>query len=66
MYKTPFEKFEKYSPYDSAQALADFLVPYIESGARIFNIAARGPNEDTCIDTIAEVTDVLHGVCPDL
>ena len=27
MYRTPFEKFEKYSPYGSAQAIADFIAP---------------------------------------
>ena len=66
MYRTPFEKFEKYSPYGSAKVIAEFLVPYIDSGARIFNIAARGANEEVCIDTIAEVSDILHGAYPDL
>ena len=66
MYRTPFEKFEKYSPYGSAQLIADFIVPYIENGARTFNIAARGPNEETCIDTIAEVSEILHGAFPEL
>ena len=66
MYRTPFEKFEKYSPYGSAQAIADFIVPYIENGARIFNIAARGENEETCIDTIADVSAILHNAFPEL
>ena len=66
MYRTPFEKFEKYSPYGSAKVIADFIVPYIENGARIFNIAARGENEETCIDTIAEVSEILHSAFPDL
>ncbi len=66
MYRTPFEKFEKYSPYGSAQVIADFLAPYIEKGARIFNVAARGPDEETCIDTVAEVSDILHRAFPDL
>lgn len=66
MYRTPFEKFEKYSPYGSARVIADFIVPYIENGARTFNIAARGPNEETCIDTIAEVSAILHSAFPEL
>jgi alkanesulfonate monooxygenase SsuD/methylene tetrahydromethanopterin reductase-like flavin-dependent oxidoreductase (luciferase family) len=66
MYRTPFEKFEKYSPYGSAKVIADFIVPYIENGARIFNIAARGETEEICIDTIAEVSEILHSAFPDL
>ena len=66
MYRTPFEKFEKYSPYGSAQAIADFIAPYVENGARIFNIAARGENEETCIDTIADVSAILHNAFPEL
>ena len=66
MYRTPFEKFEKYSPYGSAKVIADFIVPYIENGARIFNIAARGENEEACIDTIAEVSEILHRAFPAL
>jgi hypothetical protein len=66
MYRTPFEKFEKYSPYGSAQVIADFIIPYIENGACIFNIAARGENKETCIDTTAEVSEILHKAFPEL
>ncbi|MFP6656404.1 MAG: LLM class flavin-dependent oxidoreductase, partial [Myxococcota bacterium] len=34
MYQTPFERFERYSPYGSAADIADQLAPYIESGCR--------------------------------
>lgn len=42
------------------------LPPYVENGARIFNIAARGENEETCIDTIADVSAILHNAFPEL
>ena len=66
MYRTPFEKFEKYTPYGTPQLIADFISPYIENGARTFNIAARGENEEVCIDTVAEVSQILHSSYPDL
>ena len=66
MYRTPFEKFEKYRPYGSAQVIADFIIPYIENGACIFNIAARGENEEICIDTTAEISEILHKAYPEL
>tara|TARA_B100001105_G_scaffold233909_1_gene208129 strand:+ start:238 stop:429 length:192 start_codon:yes stop_codon:yes gene_type:complete len=55
-----------FHPYGSAQVIADFIIPYIENGTRIFNIAARGENKETCIDTIAEVSEILHKAFPEL
>lgn len=66
MYRVPFERFEKYSPWGTASDIAEFLMPYVEAGARIFNIAARGAHEELCIDTVAEVSETLHRAYPDL
>lgn len=59
MYRIPFEKFERYSPYGSAEETAEFLSGYVDQGARVLNLAARGPSEEYCIDHIAKVTELL-------
>jgi hypothetical protein len=38
MYRTPFERFERYSPYGTPAEVADFLAPYVEAGSRFFNL----------------------------
>lgn len=66
MYRVPFEKFEKYSPHGSPEAIAEFLSGYIDKGVRTFNIAAQGADEETCIDAVAEISELLHDAYPDL
>lgn len=65
-YQVPFEKFERYSPYGSALEIAEYLSPYVELGARTLNIAPRGPSEELCIDTVAEVSALLKKEFPQL
>ncbi len=66
MYRMPFENFEKYSPYGSAVRIAEFLVPYIEAGARYLNLTPRGPSPEACIDTVSEVAGLLKKEFPEL
>lgn len=65
-YRVPFEKFERYSPYGTAQEIADYLMPYVELGAHTLNLAPRGPSAELCIDTIAEVSEILKKEFPQL
>ncbi len=65
-YQVPFEKFERYSPYGSAAEIAEFLMPYVELGAHTLNLAPRGPSEEMCLDTIAEVSEILKKEFPAL
>ena len=37
-YQMPFEPFERYSPYGTAEEVADFLYPYVEAGCSVFNV----------------------------
>ena len=60
MYQVPFENFEKYSPYGSATEIADFLIPYVQAGARILNICPRGPSEAYNIEIVNEVTRLVR------
>lgn len=58
-YRLPFEAFEKYSPYGTAEQIADFLRPYRDAGCRLFNIKPCAEDESTGIDTVAQVRKLL-------
>ncbi len=66
MYRIPFEKFEKYSPYGTAEHIAEFLAPYIEAGARYLNFTPRGPSWQACIEAVHDVSVILKKEFPDL
>ena len=59
LYRTPFERFERYSPYGSPAEIADFLAPYAESGCRFFNLMPLAESTEAGIDAIAEIRERL-------
>ncbi len=59
-YRIPFERFEKYSPYGTAEDVADFLVPYVESGCRVFNIMPVAESPEAGIDAVTQVAERLR------
>lgn len=65
-YRVPFEKFERYTPYGTPKEIAEFLAAYVERGARILNIEARGDSTEQSIEAVSEVSDILHRAFPDL
>jgi hypothetical protein len=54
-YRIPFARFEKYSPYGTAAAVADFLAAYRDAGCRLFNIMPLAATEEAGIDAVAEI-----------
>jgi alkanesulfonate monooxygenase SsuD/methylene tetrahydromethanopterin reductase-like flavin-dependent oxidoreductase (luciferase family) len=60
MYRIPFERFERYSPYGSPEAVARSLVPYVEAGCTSFNIMPVCESEEAGIDAVAEVRERLR------
>ena len=58
-YRTPFERFERYSPYGSASEIADFLRPYAEAGCRVFNVMPVAASAEAGIDAVAEIRERL-------
>ena len=58
-YKLPFEAFEKYSPYGSADEIAEFLMPYAENGCKLFNIKACAADESSAIDAVGQIRERL-------
>ncbi|MAE96895.1 MAG: LLM class flavin-dependent oxidoreductase [Deltaproteobacteria bacterium] len=59
-YRTPYERFERYSPYGSAAEIADFLAPYAAAGCRFFNIMPIAPSPEAGIDAVAEIRERLN------
>ena len=60
-YKTDFEPFERYTPYGTADDIAQFLLPYVEAGASTFNLTPCGPDPATEIAVVADVKRLLRG-----
>ena len=64
LYRLPFDKFARYSPYGTPEEVADFLLPYMEAGASIFNIKPCAATEEAGIAAVAEVTARLKQAQP--
>jgi alkanesulfonate monooxygenase SsuD/methylene tetrahydromethanopterin reductase-like flavin-dependent oxidoreductase (luciferase family) len=61
-YQTPFERFERYSPYGTAMDIAEFLAPYVVAGCTTFNLIPQAPDIETAVEGAAEVRRLLaHG-----
>ena len=61
MYRIPFERFEKYSPYGSPEAVGDFLAAYVAAGCLDFNIMAVAESSEHAVDGIAAIRERLEG-----
>ncbi len=55
MYRTPFARFERYSPWGSAAEIADFLAPYVDAGCRDINLMCLAESYEAEIAAVAEV-----------
>jgi len=58
-YQLPFERFEKWSPYGTAEDLAGFLAPYAEAGCHDVNMIINGPDLEAEAEAVAEVRRLL-------
>ena len=54
-YRIPYERFERYSPFGTAEDVARFLLPYRDAGCRLINITAIAGSEEAAIDAVAEI-----------
>lgn len=59
MYGMPFEAFERWSPYGSAEDVAAFLAPYVDAGVRDLNLICPGPDRAAVLARVAEVRRLL-------
>jgi alkanesulfonate monooxygenase SsuD/methylene tetrahydromethanopterin reductase-like flavin-dependent oxidoreductase (luciferase family) len=60
-YQIPFERFEKYSPYGTAEDVAEFLVPYVDAGCTSFNLIPQADDQDAALAGAAAVKKLLVG-----
>jgi hypothetical protein len=58
-YQTPFERFERYSPYGTAADVAEFLAPYVAAGCTTFNLIPQAPDVEAAIEGAVEVKRLL-------
>jgi alkanesulfonate monooxygenase SsuD/methylene tetrahydromethanopterin reductase-like flavin-dependent oxidoreductase (luciferase family) len=58
-YQLPFERFERYCPYGTADDVAEFLVPYAEAGCAEFNLIPQSPDPDQAVAGVAAVKKLL-------
>lgn len=60
LYGIPFERFERYVPCGRPEQIAAALAPYVEAGARQFNIVPEGGGLEASIDAIGAVKEQLE------
>jgi alkanesulfonate monooxygenase SsuD/methylene tetrahydromethanopterin reductase-like flavin-dependent oxidoreductase (luciferase family) len=60
LYRLPFEKFARYSPYGTAEDVAAALRPYLEVGCRSFNLVAVAEDAERTIDAASAVRALLR------
>ena len=58
-YQLPFERFERYCPYGTAEDVAEFLAPYVAAGCAEFNLIPQSPGPGQAISGVAAVKKLL-------
>jgi alkanesulfonate monooxygenase SsuD/methylene tetrahydromethanopterin reductase-like flavin-dependent oxidoreductase (luciferase family) len=58
-YQLPFERFERYCPYGTAEDVAEFLAPYAAAGAAEFNLIPCSPDPAETIAAVSAVKNLL-------
>jgi alkanesulfonate monooxygenase SsuD/methylene tetrahydromethanopterin reductase-like flavin-dependent oxidoreductase (luciferase family) len=58
-YQLPFERFERYCPFGTAEDVTEFLAPYVEAGCAEFNLIPQAPDDDQAIAGVAAVKKLL-------
>lgn len=59
-YRLPFERFERYTPYGTADGVAEFVMRFVERGARHVNLITAQATPEEAIERAAEVREALH------
>jgi alkanesulfonate monooxygenase SsuD/methylene tetrahydromethanopterin reductase-like flavin-dependent oxidoreductase (luciferase family) len=60
LYRIPFERFERFSPYGSPDEVAAYLRPYVEAGCEWLNVSAQGGPAEESIEAAGEVARLLR------
>lgn len=60
LYKLPYEQFQHLAPAGTPREVAEFLHPYVESGAGHVTIIPAARSVEAEIDAVAEVSELLR------
>ena len=60
-YQSPFEQFERYSPYGTSEDVAESLAPYIDAGCSTFNVIPCAADDESAIAGVGELRTLLAG-----
>jgi alkanesulfonate monooxygenase SsuD/methylene tetrahydromethanopterin reductase-like flavin-dependent oxidoreductase (luciferase family) len=60
MYRIPFERFERYSPYGTPAEIAEFLAAYVRAGCTRFNVMPVAESPEREVDAVAEIRERLR------
>lgn len=58
-YQTPFEPFERYSPYGTPEEVAEFVRPYVEAGCSTVNVIPCAADDESAIAAVGELRALL-------
>jgi alkanesulfonate monooxygenase SsuD/methylene tetrahydromethanopterin reductase-like flavin-dependent oxidoreductase (luciferase family) len=59
VYRIPFDRFERFSPYGTADRIAAELAPLVPLGCRDFNIQAIARSPEASVDAVARIKQLL-------
>jgi len=59
LYKVPFEKFARYSPYGTPADVAAAIAPFVDVGCRDINVIACADTPEEAIDGVAATRELL-------
>ncbi|MCE7927718.1 MAG: LLM class flavin-dependent oxidoreductase [Chloroflexi bacterium CFX7] len=63
MYRVPFERFERYTPYGTPAEVAEFIARYVEAGASHVNLVTAQDTLEETVERAAEVREALIALC---
>jgi len=62
MYRVPFDRFERYTPFGAAAEVAEFIAPYVEAGARHINLVLAQPSPEENVLRAVEIQEALRSM----
>lgn len=63
MYRVPFDRFERYTPYGTPREIAEFISGYVEAGARHINLVPAQESLEETVERAAEIREALRAIC---
>jgi alkanesulfonate monooxygenase SsuD/methylene tetrahydromethanopterin reductase-like flavin-dependent oxidoreductase (luciferase family) len=60
LYRLPYEKFQHLAPAGTPKQVAEFLYPFVESGAEHLTLVPAGQSTEAEIDAVGEVSELLR------